>query len=122
MTSSLIASAMLRDPLYHIECLTAPSYTKYLISSARRDAPRQVHDARREDRLRPRPQRDGDEPLPGLDQRARAHPHAPPGSRRRRHPPHACQGQLREGAEVTTQTPLFDAVPVPARVHAWLAV
>src|SRR5215469_10321938 len=33
MTSSLIASAMLRDPLYHIECLTAPSYTKYLISS-----------------------------------------------------------------------------------------
>src|SRR5262252_2131600 len=34
MTSSLIASAMLRDPLYHIECLTAPSYTKYLISSA----------------------------------------------------------------------------------------
>src|SRR5262249_32422022 len=35
MTSSLIASAMLRDPLYHIECLTAPSYTKYLISSIR---------------------------------------------------------------------------------------
>src|SRR5215469_14416972 len=33
MTSSLIASAMLRDPIYHIECLTAPSYTKYLISS-----------------------------------------------------------------------------------------
>src|SRR5215469_2154185 len=33
MTSSLIASAMLRDPLYHIECLTAPSDTKYLISS-----------------------------------------------------------------------------------------
>src|SRR5215475_11824945 len=33
MTSSLIASAMVRDPLYHIECLTAPSYTKYLISS-----------------------------------------------------------------------------------------
>src|SRR5262249_23503350 len=33
MTSSLIASAMLRDPLYHIECLTAPSYTKYLIPS-----------------------------------------------------------------------------------------
>src|SRR5262252_1374466 len=36
MTSSLIASAMLRDPLYHIECLTAPSYTKYLISSSLR--------------------------------------------------------------------------------------
>src|SRR5215469_18923676 len=36
MTSSLIASAMLRDPLYHIECLTAPSYTKYLISSMRK--------------------------------------------------------------------------------------
>src|SRR5215471_15741074 len=34
MTPSLIATAMLRDPLYHIECLTAPSYTKYLISSA----------------------------------------------------------------------------------------
>src|SRR5690242_8311528 len=33
MTSSLIASAMMRDPLYHIECLTVPSYTKYLISS-----------------------------------------------------------------------------------------
>src|SRR5262245_40787279 len=33
MTSSLIASAMMRDPLYHIECLTAPSYTKYLILS-----------------------------------------------------------------------------------------
>src|SRR5437764_13545888 len=33
MTSSLIASAMSRDPLYHIECLTAPSYTKYLILS-----------------------------------------------------------------------------------------
>src|SRR5215469_9705343 len=37
MTSSLIASAMLRDPLYHIECLTAPSYTKYLISSSSPD-------------------------------------------------------------------------------------
>src|ERR1700739_1393395 len=35
MTSSLIASAMMRDPLYHIECLTVPSYTKYLISSQR---------------------------------------------------------------------------------------
>ena len=35
MTSSLIASAMSRDPLYHIECLTAPSYTKYLILSKR---------------------------------------------------------------------------------------
>src|SRR5690242_11297903 len=33
MTSSLIASAMSRDPLYHIECLTAPLYTKYLILS-----------------------------------------------------------------------------------------
>src|SRR5215471_4950340 len=33
MTSSLIASAMLRDSLCHIKCLTAPSYTKYLISS-----------------------------------------------------------------------------------------
>src|SRR5262245_37547047 len=38
MTSSLIASAMLRDPLYHIECLTAPSYTKYLIPSDDRAA------------------------------------------------------------------------------------
>src|SRR5215472_10649327 len=36
MTSSLIASSMLRDPLYHIECLTAPPYTKYLISSDHR--------------------------------------------------------------------------------------
>ena len=33
MTSSLIANAMLRDPLYHIEYLTASSYTKYLTSS-----------------------------------------------------------------------------------------
>src|SRR5215469_15835294 len=40
MTSSLIASAMLRDPLYHIECLTAPSYTKYLISSIAADPKR----------------------------------------------------------------------------------
>src|SRR5262245_35967411 len=39
MTSSLIASAMVRDPLYHIECLTAPSYTKYLISSELRHDP-----------------------------------------------------------------------------------
>src|SRR5215469_4999365 len=34
MTPSLIATGMFRDPLYHTECLTAPSYTKYLISSA----------------------------------------------------------------------------------------
>jgi hypothetical protein len=33
MTSSLIASAMVRDLLYHIEYLTAPSYTQYLITS-----------------------------------------------------------------------------------------
>src|SRR5690349_12113928 len=33
MTSSLIASAMSRNPLYHIECLTAPPYTKYPILS-----------------------------------------------------------------------------------------
>jgi len=36
-----------------------------------------------------------------------ANPSAPPSAgrgRRGRHSPHACQGQLREGAEVTTQT------------------
>src|SRR5262245_41810438 len=45
MTSSLIASAMSRDPPYHIEGLTAPSYTKYLISSRRTLASTNCRDA-----------------------------------------------------------------------------
>ncbi|MGH7062005.1 MAG: hypothetical protein ACREFH_16575, partial [Stellaceae bacterium] len=36
MSSSLIACAMIRDLLYNIECLTAPTYTKYLTPSADR--------------------------------------------------------------------------------------